>query len=92
MGQELLYRCHRRMMGRLCYNIGMNNHYVYIWKEPGVAGSGLPFYVGQGKHNESNGFRSKYKRAHAKHKTRLNGVWINTPAQDRFDSIVTAVS
>lgn len=66
----------------------MKNHYVYIWKEPGVAGSGLPFYVGQGKHNESNGFISKYKRAHAKHKTRLNGEWINTPAQERFDTIV----
>lgn len=73
----------------MCHNIDMNNHYVYIWKEPGVAGSGLPFYVGQGKHKESNGFRSKYKMAHAKHKTRLNGQWVNTPAQDRFDSIMT---
>lgn len=45
-----------------CYNLDMNNHYIYVWKEAGVAGSGLPFYIGQGKHQ-----RSKYVRAHAIH-------------------------
>ena len=41
-------------------------HYIYIWKESGVAGSGLPFYVGQGKYQYSHG-KSKYIRAYSTH-------------------------
>lgn len=44
----------------------MNNHYIYIWKEQGVAGSGLPFYVGQGKHC-FDGRKDVYRRASQTH-------------------------
>lgn len=41
----------------------MNHHYIYVWKEQGIAGSGLPFYVGQGTHQS----HARYPRAYAKH-------------------------
>ena len=44
----------------------MNNHYIYVWKEQGICGSGLPFYIGQGTHQYSHG-KSKYHRAFATH-------------------------
>lgn len=52
-----------------------NNHYVYIWKEPGVAGSGLPFYVGQGTHMKG----TKYFRSVERHVSKciVNGKAIN---------------
>jgi hypothetical protein len=50
-----------------CYNIHMNNHYIYIWKEQGVAGSGLPFYVGQGTHESDR--NEKYRRSIQTHYT-----------------------
>ena len=46
-----------------CYHLEMNDHYIYVWKEAGVAGSGLPFYIGQGKYQP----KSKYARANAPH-------------------------
>lgn len=49
-----------------CYNSTMNDHYIYVWKEQGVTGSGLPFYVGQGTHNIKRG---KYDRAITNHRT-----------------------
>ena len=41
----------------------MDNKYIYAWKEQGIAGSGLPFYIGQGTHRVN----SKYPRAYAIH-------------------------
>lgn len=67
--------------------INTRNHYVYIWSEPGTAGSGVPFYVGQGQHRPGRTHKTKYKRAYAKHKTHCSGVWQNTPAQDKFEAI-----
>lgn len=43
------------------------NHYIYIWKEQGIDGSSIPFYVGQGKHMYGN-YIKKYYRAYAFHK------------------------
>lgn len=62
-----------------CYHKYMmnqpNNHYVYIWKEPGVAGSGLPFYVGQGTHMKG----TRYFRSVERHvsNSMINGKSIN---------------
>ena len=42
----------------------LNNSYVYVWKEQGVCGSGIPFYVGKGTNTKNN----KYYRAYSYHK------------------------
>lgn len=53
------------MLKDKCYHVSMNNHYIYVWKEQGVAGSGLPFYIGQGTHSDK---RKKYDRAFTNHR------------------------
>lgn len=58
-----------------CYNLSMNNHYIYVWKESRVAGSGIPFYVGQGKYQPN-----RYSRAYSKHKGGKCGAYCQNRA------------
>jgi len=52
----------------------MNNHYIYVWKEQGICGSGLPFYIGQGTHSKRNNYEKLYQRAYEVHKSSKNGL------------------
>lgn len=45
------------------------DRYVYIWREQGIANSGLPFYVGIGTHRNSTVHHNKYYRAYQSHLT-----------------------
>lgn len=58
-----------------CYHNHMKNYFVYIWREAGIAGSGLPFYVGQGAHRTGGTDRQKYYRMYAKHRPHIQWKW-----------------
>jgi len=60
------------------------NRYVYVWKENGIANSGLPFYVGIGTHRSSDVPTQKYYRAYQRHLTTGKK---NTFAQNKADSL-----
>lgn len=63
-----------------------NNRYVYVWKEQGIANSGLPFYVGVGTHRDSTVNTIKYYRAYQKHLTTGKK---NVFAQNKADSLAS---